>query len=498
MRLRTWYSGISAGTELTAYRGSNPYLTRTWDAERRLFVDGEPTFAYPVQGWGYSEVGEVVEVADDVEAPGRRATWCTASGATAATRWSRPPRSATGSGPPTTPISGTFARVGSIALNAVLAAEARLGDRVAVFGQGVIGLLATRLAVLSGAEVVAVDTVPERLAAARAMGAAEVVTATVDGGAGAAIRAWSGGGVDAAIELSGNDRALHEAVRSVVVDGTVVASGFYQGGAEHLRLGEEFHHNRVRIVASQIGGTPVALGPRWDQPRLVRTFMDQVRRGRVDARSLVTDVVDAADVAAVFERLDRGDPAILQAVLRFPAAPEAAVIVDTAPRFPADRAGVAILGCGTIAQSAHLPAYEQYGVGVTGVWSRQRGDHRPRAGPLPLRRPGLRHRRGPAGRPGGALRRPRHRSGGPAGLDRGGGGGRQARAGPEAAHPVGRRPGPAARGAGPRRGGGRPRRGEPQRALGPAVARGDPARARRERSGRSSGSRTCTTSRCPR
>jgi predicted dehydrogenase len=47
--------------------------------------------------------------------------------------------------------------------------------------------------------------------------------------------------------------------------------------------------------------------------------------------------------------------------------------IDTAPRFPQDpaaRSGVAILGCGTIAQSAHLPAYAQYGVGVTGVWSR--------------------------------------------------------------------------------------------------------------------------------
>jgi threonine dehydrogenase-like Zn-dependent dehydrogenase len=100
-----------------------------------------------------------------------------------------------------------------------------------------------------------------------------------------------------------------------------VASGFHQGGAAHLRLGEEFHHNRVRIVASQISGTPVGLGPRWDQPRLVRTFMELVRRGQVDAASLVTDVVEAGDVAAVFERLDRGDPDILQAVLRFPAAP---------------------------------------------------------------------------------------------------------------------------------------------------------------------------------
>ena len=42
----------------------------------------------------------------------------------------------------------------------------------------------------------------------------------------------------------------------------------------------------------------------------------------------------------------------------------------TGPRFPADRSGVAVLGAGTIAQSAHLPAYAQHGVGVTGVWSR--------------------------------------------------------------------------------------------------------------------------------
>jgi predicted dehydrogenase len=45
---------------------------------------------------------------------------------------------------------------------------------------------------------------------------------------------------------------------------------------------------------------------------------------------------------------------------------------DVVPRFPQNRSGVAILGCGGIAQSAHLPAYERYGVGVRGVWSRTR------------------------------------------------------------------------------------------------------------------------------
>ena len=40
VRLKTLFSGISAGTELTAYRGSNPSLTKRWDEELRLFVDG--------------------------------------------------------------------------------------------------------------------------------------------------------------------------------------------------------------------------------------------------------------------------------------------------------------------------------------------------------------------------------------------------------------------------------------------------------------------------
>ena len=52
VRIATLYSGISAGTELTAYRGSNPYLNKKWDEDRRLFVDGSTSFSYPVDGWG--------------------------------------------------------------------------------------------------------------------------------------------------------------------------------------------------------------------------------------------------------------------------------------------------------------------------------------------------------------------------------------------------------------------------------------------------------------
>ena len=52
VRISTLYSGISAGTELTAYRGTNPYITKKWDDDRRLFVDGAHELRVPGQRLG--------------------------------------------------------------------------------------------------------------------------------------------------------------------------------------------------------------------------------------------------------------------------------------------------------------------------------------------------------------------------------------------------------------------------------------------------------------
>src|SRR5712692_10923405 len=66
VRIRTLYSGISAGTELAAYRGTSPHLSNRWDSERRLFIEGGESPAYPVTGWGYEEVGEIAEMGEAV------------------------------------------------------------------------------------------------------------------------------------------------------------------------------------------------------------------------------------------------------------------------------------------------------------------------------------------------------------------------------------------------------------------------------------------------
>jgi NADPH:quinone reductase-like Zn-dependent oxidoreductase len=85
--------------------------------------------------------------------------------------------------------------------------------------------------------------------------------------------AIAGRGADLAIEISGAYPALHDALRSVAVGGRVVASGFYQGDGIDLRLGDEFHHNRVQLICSQIGGVPQRLSGRWSVERLQQTFL---------------------------------------------------------------------------------------------------------------------------------------------------------------------------------------------------------------------------------
>ena len=173
--MRTSFSGISAGTELTAYRGTNPYLNRAWDPDLRLFVDGTSGLRYPVAGLGLlgGRRGRRGRAGRRPDRPAGRRTWSGASGATASEAV-LPAEKFVGCVLPDglDPLAATFARVGAVALNAVLAADVHLGETVAVFGQGVLGLLATRLASSAAHGWSPSTRVPARLEKAGEFGAA--------------------------------------------------------------------------------------------------------------------------------------------------------------------------------------------------------------------------------------------------------------------------------------------------------------------------------------
>lgn len=317
VRISTAYSGISAGTELTAYRGSNPYLSKHWDSDVRLFLDGDSTHHYPLDGWGYEEVGTVVEVGSDVDRQlvGRHiwGAWGHRTSAVRSAEWVRARCMPVGADL----ITGVFAKIGAIALNSILDANIHVGETVVVFGAGVPGQIVAQLAGLSGARVVVADPMAERRAMAEKLCGALTFDPTIDDVAGEVRQLTRGRGADVAIEISGHYAALEEAVRTVAYSSTVVAAGFFQGDASQLHLGHEFHHNRIAVVGSQISGVSPGLQHRWNEVRMSQTVLELGSDGRIDLRSLVSHVIPATRAPEAFDMLDTAPEEALQVVLDY-------------------------------------------------------------------------------------------------------------------------------------------------------------------------------------
>ena len=315
--IRTLYSGISAGTELSQYRGSSPFMTRSWDAERRVFRDGDPSWTFPVRNLGYEEVGRIEEVGSGVTRvqPGQLVFGAWNHRSTHLMREDEAEAKLIPEG--ADPRIGIFAHIGAVALNGAHDAGIRLGDLVVVFGLGVPGQIVLQAARASGANVIGVDPVESRRSMALRLGADRVLDPTA-GSVADLVKSETGGrGADVCIEVSGAPAALAEAMRTVAYASRVVAMGFFQGEVPGLRLGDEFHHNRIELISSQISGVAPAASHRWSKLRLWQTAVRLQHEGRLDLLPLITDEVPFAEAPALFARLDAGDPDILQSVLTF-------------------------------------------------------------------------------------------------------------------------------------------------------------------------------------
>jgi threonine dehydrogenase-like Zn-dependent dehydrogenase len=330
VRIETAYSGLSAGTELAWFKGTNPFLDRAFDTELGLFADGEPTSPYPVTKVGYMECGRVVES----RAPGLPVGTPVAAAYGHATGYVADPTTEHVVPLPAEldPVLGVYvAHMGPICANGLLHAAAEAvggpvrsladgvaGRRVLVTGAGVIGLLTGLLAGHHGAaEVVVVDATRERLAVAEALGM--VPLAAGPDVPGQLKRRWRHGagdhGADVAFQCRGQASALSTALASVRPQATVVDLAFYQGGAEELRLGEEFHHNGLALRCAQISRVPRGQAHLWDRARLSAETVGLLRaRGAEIRRHLVTDVVPLTSAAALLTDLAARRRHVLQAV----------------------------------------------------------------------------------------------------------------------------------------------------------------------------------------
>jgi threonine dehydrogenase-like Zn-dependent dehydrogenase len=196
-------------------------------------------------------------------------------------------------------------------------ARVRLGDRVAVFGLGAIGLFVAQYCRLSGAAlVVAVDPLPLRRELALRQGA-DVALDPSAGDVGLEIRRLTDRlGVDVALEVSGNPGALHQAIRATRFEGTVGVIAAYAGGAEALHLGDEFHWNAIHLVSCRTVSLPLR-DYGWDHQRVETLAEDLLRTGRVRYEGIVQPIVPFAEAAEAYRAIDEQPQSCLKLGVRF-------------------------------------------------------------------------------------------------------------------------------------------------------------------------------------
>jgi threonine dehydrogenase-like Zn-dependent dehydrogenase len=322
VRLRSLISGISHGTELNLYRGTAPFASKTFDPHHRSFVPAEPgERLWPVR-LGYDLVGEVTEVGPGVDAVGvgDRLHVGQPHQSESIIRFDR----AEGYPPSRLPRHdherGLFISLGSVALQAIHDARIKVGDDVVVTGAGVIGLLCVQLARLAGAaRVVVAEPLAERRAVAEELGATATIDPTESEAPGHVIKKLlRTAGADVTIETSGSDAGLHLAIAAAGVGATVVAAGFYQGGAARLRLGEEWHHNRLNLVSSMgVWDCPHRDHPLWHRPRMMDTVTDLIYSDRLRVDRLLTETIPFERAAEAYQRLDRDPASALKIALSY-------------------------------------------------------------------------------------------------------------------------------------------------------------------------------------
>ena len=193
----------------------------------------------------------------------------------------------------------------TFALAALRDSNTRIGDAVAIFSLGAIGLMAVALAKMAGCyPIIAIDLVESRRKVAESLGA-DITLNPVGLDVGLKLREltnWRG--VDKVIEYSGAVSALNAALRGVAFGGTVACGAFPAPYPEGLDFGGEAHMNRPNIVFTRTESDPNRDHPNWDNVRVRKTILRLIIEGKIDGQAVVSPVIKFGDnLAADYERI---------------------------------------------------------------------------------------------------------------------------------------------------------------------------------------------------
>lgn len=313
VQVQTVFSGISPGTEMLVYRGEFP---------RELPVDETiPTlsgeFAYPLQ-YGYSAVGRVVAAGSEVD-PG----WvgqAVFAFQPHASHFNARPQELQVLPQDLTMEDAVFLPNMETAVNLVMDGAPLIGERVVVFGQGIVGLLTSALlAKFPLAGLVTLDRYPSRRELSLKLGAGASLNPG-DPQVIERVRDYLQGpddypGADLVFELSGVPAALDQAIAVAGFGGRVVVGSWYGSKRVELDLGGRFHRARLHLVSSQVSTLAPELSGRWDKQRRFQVTWEALRRTR-PAR-FITQRFPFGRAMEAYSLLDQNPGDVIQVVLTY-------------------------------------------------------------------------------------------------------------------------------------------------------------------------------------
>lgn len=344
IRIKTELASPKHGTELVGYR-NDPVASRPYNAAWGASIPQPPEVA--LQGFprplGNMAVGTVVEVGPEVT---RFRVGDRVFGHYPIRETQTVDESAADLLPEGLSAEAALCLDPVVMALAMRDAGIKLGDRVAVFGLGAIGLIAVQLAKIAGADwVVAIDPLQNRRELAEQLGADVTLDPFAnDGDIGMTIRRLTGLapdletsrtqtrvtggywerptqtgnlGVDVAVETSGSVPALHQAIRATRYGGTICMVSFYGRDATGLYLGDEFHVNRLNLISVRAETLPGRDAPVWDLQRLVNLSLAWLASGRIRTEGIISPIVPFDEAARAYRAIDEHPEESIKLGIRF-------------------------------------------------------------------------------------------------------------------------------------------------------------------------------------
>ena len=312
--VQTLFSAISPGSELLVYRGLAPDDLPLDDTIPSL---GGGRFDFPVR-YGYSAVGRVVALGGKV--PREWADRLVFSFHPHESHFLADPAELHLLPSDVPPEAALFLPNLETAVNFLMDGRPMIGEKVIVFGQGIVGLMTAAL--LSRhplGRLVTFDREELRRGFSLTAGAdmsldpcdPEAVTALIHGLRSAGDR----DGADLVYELSGAPEALEKALAVTGFGGRIIIGSWYGQKPAHLSLGGRFHRSRIRLVASQVSSIGPELTGRWTKARRLGIAWSFL--GTVDPLRFVTHRFPFMRAAEAYALLDQRPGDCVQVVLTY-------------------------------------------------------------------------------------------------------------------------------------------------------------------------------------